>query len=850
MDHRTPFVAAALAALSWTTAAAQQPAATRAVAPRYAAGPLHQALLGTTYRDLWTAPTAIPVLDLGSYAGGLTPIKRGGGLQTISLRFRSGDGRDFSFRSVDKDQTQSLHPDLRHTVVAWAVQDQISSLVPAAGLVAHEIEDAAGVPHTWEQLFVMPDDPRLGEFRREFAGMVGTVEERPKLGDTNLPGMGGADRVEEDADSLYAALQSGPGERFDDREYLAARLVDILLGDWDRHSGQYEWLRYPAPGGGHLWRTMPRDRDYAFVDYDGLLPELLHASVHNAVRYRPRIELLPMLIDAAPQDRRLLGALPRAAWDSVARAVQARVTDAAIDRAVSRMPAEWRARRGARLTAALRGRRDGLARVAAEYYAVIAREPEAHATDRADDATIQRLPSGNVRVTIVPRGGGAPEFDREFNWVETREVRVYLHDGDDHAAVVGPGPEQVIVRVIGGGGGDTLEDLGRAGHRTAFYDDAGDNRFATRPHTRVDEHTWEEKQFVVGQGRTPPRDWGFSASLASPSFGWRPGGVGPFLGIGPTWTRYGFRREPYAVRQQLRAMWAIEHARYGVEYLADFRYVGRPMDQTLALARASEMEATRFYGFGNDTDDGGFRSSHFRVFERQLLGDAAHWHGIGRDAWLVLGATGRFTDPEPIPGTPAGAASLHGSSDFLLLGGRAGLVFRRIADTLAYQTRGWTLQTFGQGFPLAHHDASAFGGASAVGTAYLSASNVGPTLALRAGGQRLWGGFPFQYAAFLGGDETIRGYPSQRFAGDASAYGSAELRQVLTRAKLIVHGELGAFGLADAGRVWYRGASPGGWHTAYGGGLFFTTMGRKHAAYAGYAKGEEGTVYFGLGLPF
>ena len=60
----------------------------------------------------------------------------------------------------------------------------------------------------------------------------------------------------------------------------------------------------------------------------------------------------------------------------------------------------------------------------------------------------------------------------------------------------------------------------------------------------------------------------------------------------------------------------------------------------------------------------------------------------------------------------------------------------------------------------------------------------------------------------------------------------------------------GAFGLADAGRVWYQGDSPGGWHGAVGGGLFFTFLDRSRAVTAYYAKGEQGKLYFSLGLPF
>ncbi|HEV7588527.1 MAG TPA: hypothetical protein VGO40_10465, partial [Longimicrobium sp.] len=771
------------------------------------------------------------------------PTRLGGGLQTHSLRFRAGDGREFAFRSVDKDQTQAIRHDLRGTVVSEVVQDQISSLVPAAGVAAHGVEAAAGLPHTTERLFMMPDDPRLGEFRRQFAGMLGTLEERPSV----AARAAGADRLVE-TDSMLAALESGPGERLDDRGYLAVRLVDFLLGDWDRHGGQYEWMRFPRDGG-HLWRVFPRDRDYAFSDYDGLLPNLAHGVIRNAVRYRGRIELLGLLLDAAPLDHRLLGGIDRAAWDSVTRSVQARIGDAEIDSAVAALPPEWRTREGVHLAEVLRARRDDLARVSGDFYRVVAREVEAHGTDRAEVAEVERLPGGNVRVTLSPADGGAPLYRRELSWVESREVRVYLHGGGDRARVFGSGPEQVIVRVIGGAGDDDLRDEGRSGHRTAFYDDAGSNRYTRRPRTRVDERAWKTVKWTPGGGKLPARDWGYAATAFAPSVGWHHAGTGPYVAVGPAWKRYGFRREPHAVEQEFRFMWLVQHGRFAAEYRGDFRPVGRPQDHTAVLARASEMEASRFFGFGNGSVAGSFQHDHFTVFERQLLGDLERWHGIGHGAWLVGGVTGRYSEAEPVAGAPSGDDHPRGAKDWLGAGARAGVVLDR-ADSTAYHRAGWTLRAFGSGFPLTAHDASAFGGARAVGTAYLSPFADGPTLALRGGGQRVWGGFPFQYAAYLGGSHTLRGHASERFAGDASAYGNAELRQVLARAKLVVHGELGAFGLADAGRVWYRGASPGGWHTAVGGGLFFTFLDRSRAVSAYYAKGEESTVNFSFGLPF
>jgi len=851
MSRLRPTLRAALLGAALVPAPLLAQAATQTVVagPQYRAGALRRLLAGRTYRELWTAPAAVPVLDLGSYAGGLTPFATGGGNQTRTLRFHGADGREYGFRSVDKSQTKTLHPDFQHTLVSHAVQDQVSSLWPAAGVVAHRVEGAAGVPHTDERLFVMPDDPRLGEFRQEFAGMLGTVEERPAAGHTTVEGLAAATRIEE-TDSMFAHLQAAPGDRVDDRGYLAVRLVDILLGDWDRHGGQYLWARLPAANGGHLWRVLPRDRDYAFVDYEGLALGFVRGFVKNAVRYRDRIDLMGMLVNAAPLDHRLLGGVDRAAWDYTTRAVQSQLTDAAIDAAVAAMPAEYRAMDGAMLAARLRARRDDLPRASAAYYALVTREPEAHGTDGADVAEIERLASGNVRVTITPAAGGAPVFAREFAWTESREVRVYLNGGADRARVFGAGPEQVIVRVIGGTGDDALADEGRSGRHTAFYDSDGTNTFVRRPHTRVDEREWSAPRWEPGGGTTPPRDWGASSSALTPGGGWMGGGVGPYLSIGPSWKRYGFRRQPYAVKQSVAFQWAPQHTRFGVEYRGDFRYVGRPLDRTELLARATELDADRFYGFGNDTDDLGEPGSHFRVWERQLLGDAAVWHGVAPRTWIVGGVTGRFTDSEPDAGTPAADQDPPGAGDFAAVGGRVGLVIER-GDSVEYARNGWKLQGWGTAFPYANHDASAFGGTRAEGIAYLSAGARGPTLALRAGGEKVWGGFPFQYAATLGGGRNLRGYASERFAGDAAAFGNAELRQVLGRANLLVaRGNLGAFGLADAGRVWFEGASPGGWHTAFGGGLFFSFLDGRRSVSAAYAYGESGRIHFKVGMPF
>jgi hypothetical protein len=131
----------------------------RAAGPRYQASGLHNFLFGKEYRSLWSTPISVPLLDLRAFAGGLKPVSKGGGQQTKSLLLAAQDGREFFFRSVDKDPSATLPAELRSTVAGDVVRDQTSSALPTAPLVVGPLLDAAGILpacmcsrtiHSWE----------------------------------------------------------------------------------------------------------------------------------------------------------------------------------------------------------------------------------------------------------------------------------------------------------------------------------------------------------------------------------------------------------------------------------------------------------------------------------------------------------------------------------------------------------------------------------------------------------------------------------------------------------------------------------------------------------------------------
>jgi hemolysin activation/secretion protein len=126
-----------------------------------------------------------------------------------------------------------------------------------------------------------------------------------------------------------------------------------------------------------------------------------------------------------------------------------------------------------------------------------------------------------------------------------------------------------------------------------------------------------------------------------------------------------------------------------------------------------------------------------------------------------------------------------------------------------------------------------------------------PTLALRLAGQKLWGPYPFFDAAFIGGGSTVRGWAEQRFAGDASIYGNAELRLFVAKVFFLLPSDFGVFGLADAGRVFSAGLPSNIIHSGFGGGTWLAPLGRSNTLSLAIARSKEGTsLYLRSGFAF
>ena len=101
------------------------------------------------------------------------------------------------------------------------------------------------------------------------------------------------------------------------------------------------------------------------------------------------------------------------------------------------LPPEYVTLDGERLRTDLRGRRDRLVEGARSFYEHLAGQVDIQASNAAEQISVTHGPDGTMPVEVRDLGASEPVFSRRFDPKETRDVRVYLRDGDDQIQVVG-----------------------------------------------------------------------------------------------------------------------------------------------------------------------------------------------------------------------------------------------------------------------------------------------------------------------------------------------------------------------------------------------------------------------------
>ncbi len=850
----------------------------------YEAGVLHEFFFGAHWRDIWVTPVKVGVINPAKYGGGLIPMEKGGGLQTKALKFKGGDGKEYKFRSLDKDPKKTLPSELQESIAKDVIQDQISSSNPYAGFVVNPILDAAGVYHSDYTLVVLPNDTFLGEYQKEFGGLPGIMEVVPDEAQFE-----GSDKVISTV-KLLDRLNKEFDESVDSRAFLKARLLDIFLGDWDRHKDQWKWIRYKE-GESKVYIPFPMDRDQAFAKFDGLLPFIAEQNVPQLNNFGYSYpDLRYMTWSGRYLDQRFLTFLSHDSWDEVTDEVISKLTDEVIENAVKKLPAEVYTKAKNELISKLRSRRDRLKEASEEYYELVNSVVDIYTTDKNDLVRIGFNPMTNTydpnrdakdftEIMIFENKEDAGKSKEEilkyrrFNNEVTDEIRLYLQDGDDEVIITGNSENAPEIRIISGEGKDLIKNSTE--ENVLLYDEGKrtrtegmvtwDNSMHRSAYQKLQKKLEKIKNTVPKEDKksledevanlrydpvSPPDKFNMTSFI--PLFLYTPD-IGPLFGGTYSYRKYGFRMDPYLYKLNFTARYApAKKSLTGLVADLDFDFMGIIKNAKLNFHfRKSGLEVNNYFGQGNNSyfNNNDYESNLYEVIHEEFILDPSISFPCNKSFRFNAGLTYKNFDAKPsdiYELTPVGLTS----NPVNLLGVSGGVTL----DKRDHQTApfiGYFADFRVNYYPGIFDKEYNFGKVSGDIRGYLGyKQNI--SLGLRLWGEKVIGDFPFFESAFLGGSKLLRGFAGERFAGDGALLGSAELRLKLFNMNILLPETVGIFTFAETGRVFVKGESSNLWHTGYGAGLFIFLLNRDITLRftAARSKEREKVFYFGTGFTF
>lgn len=833
--------------------------------------------LGRHYRDAYSLELEFSVFDLE--AEGFEPFSAGGGNQTNSLFLFGPQEGQWVARSTTKDASRFLpYPLNQLGFVNALLEDAFTATHPQAATSIPAFADALGVYHSNPRLVYVPDQAALSPYRGFVSEEVALLEQRakrPKEG--SMPesygeGDSPVGRVTfEGGDDVIDLLRENPWlHHVDQRAMLKARLLDIFIGDWDRHEDQWRFAKLNLQNGRNLYRPVPEDRDQAFANYDGFalaMARIVLPQVRVLRPFKKRIRGLTWLIYGSRHfDPVMLNRMSKDAWMEVAKEVQQALTDEVIAEGMRTWPEPAYEMHGAEIERKLRRRREDLLDRAEAYYSELNRQIDVLGSEQDDEILISFQKKGRVRVAI--RRSKDPQnarfFDRVFVPGETKEIRLYALAGDDRLRISGEPHKKIRIRFVAGAGQDEVasdDGLARRAKAIRLYDqpDGATIEAEAKVKDRRSNSPYRN-QYDRYDPHNEPFTMAFVPKLAfNPDDGLALGGtvIGTFTG---------FKRSPFASRHSLSAEFTTATLGAAASYDVLFPNTLGPLDQGLGIRFTTPRFTRNFFGVTNlYVDPRDIDRDFFRV--RQLTGEVYYGPSLRLASDLIrigLEVTAELIDVENTEGRFLRVASdvdPEAFADRYFVGGR----LRFAVDSRASQTypkRGLTFEaTAAVRSDLTGGDLQTFANFTGTIGTHLPIDRTGRlVLTSRVRAEHTEGDFPFYFFPTLGAND-LRAFNDEQFAGTTVFAQTTDLRLELFEIRRVLPGNIGIAGSIDHGRVFGDGvdtsdpaleADTSTYHVSAGGTLFWNLFGL-FGVTGSYHRGvfdDTERVVIGLGPQF
>lgn len=848
---------------------------------QYAAGKGRKKILGENYREAWAQEIEVPLFDIGKEQGGLKILQKGGGMQTLSLRLEDSTGREFVLRSIEKFPEQAVPEMLRKTFAEDLVQDQISASHPYAAVVIPDLAEAAGIYHTNPKVVYIPDDPRLGIYRKAFSNTLSLFEERP-AGDWSDKSFFGNSKDIINTSKILEKLVEDNHNRVDQLFVLRSRIFDLWIGDWDRHDDQWRWASFTSTKT-RTYRPIPRDRDQAFFVNEGILPKLWSRkwTLPKFEGFDDEISWPSGLSYGARYfDRSFLTELSEEDWIKTSKDLQQRLTDEVIERSIKEWPEEIYKLHGEEVVRKLKARRSNLVTYAVSHYKFLARAVDIVGSNEDEKFEVYRLPGGDVHVKIF---GISKEdvqdrkfYDRRFKKSETKEVRLYGLGGHDKFEVSGSARKSILVRIIGGEGMDSLIDRSHVNglnNKTLYYDLKNENRIiqedevGNRSELDPAVNAYDRRAFKYD--KLSP----FIIGNFNPDDGF-------LIGAGLLYQTEGFRDTPFKQRHIALFSMAPRTTSYNFLYRGDFTDVIGKWGVEINADLKVPNYVNNFFGLGNESvfdqeidEKPGYDVDHvidyYRFRFEELKLETYFTRRIGDWGSFKAGpAIQRIEVEDPGDGKDRYIKDYAATLPYNLFNEHntyTGVGWKFTIDKRnhpQFTTRGVVFNISGRNMAGVDKRANNFSSYESWVSLYQTFRIPARVVfAARVGGGLNTGTYEFYQAQILGGRTELRGFRKTRFYGDRKFYTNLEVRMKLFSIRTYLFpASLGILGFHDLGRVWYKGengldptASDGKstvWHKGWGGGIWFTPFNLAVLSVEA-AHSREGTLgYIRLGFLF
>ncbi len=808
----------------------------------------HHFFFGKNYREEWAVPVTLPVLRLSELHGGLTPLQEGGGMQSKSLRLADPSGKEWVMRSVEKTPDALLPTAFMETFARDWLDDVTSAQHPFSALAVPPIAQAVKVPHAHPVIGVVSPDKNLGIHERKFAGLVMLLEEREPLGESD------------NTLKMMKNLQKDNDDKADGKEFLRARMLDALLGDWDRHADQWRWYN-KADDKHKKYIGVPRDRDQVFHLTQGLIPKLASKeyvlpTLRNFDEGIRRVDWLLFktgFINAYPQFQ-----FSRDDWTQEAFRFQKMVTDSALEAGLAAMPRPVYEIRHGELLHKLKMRREHLPAAMDRYYRFIQKVADIRTSDKNERVKITGSPDGDLQVIVhkISKSGEIEEelMDKTYDRHLTKEVRIYTGNGND-SVILDNSTSSIKLRLIGGG--DTKHYAVRSSRKKVFLYNRNNASVFSGDSSRIRKTISDDS---LNTAFTPVNLYNTLMPLVSVGINADDGFI---LGAGFKNTRQeGFRKYPYAGLQQLLVAHSFSTNAYKLRYTGEWIEWRGKADLVIHALIKAPNNTVNFFGRGNTTildKTGNYVNYHRTRFATYQLDPAFRWRNkkgssvsIGPSLYYY-----RF-DADDNKGRFINNVSQIGSYDSSTIGENK-LHLGFVTQYLSDKRNSKILPQWGTYVNIrlqVYKGIGEYAGdfAQLIPEVALYKS-IGPgsaiVIAERIGGAISVGKTAFYQSAFLGGQENLLGYRQYRFAGRHSLYNNLEMRIRLANiASYILPGQVGLSGFWDVGRVWEKNEDSDKWHSGVGGGIYFVPASIASFNFAmGYSR-EGWYPYFTMGFRF